>query len=303
MQSTGKQKGKQTENIKANTKTESKEKKQIKSKQKLYSGKPRLTKIKRTKVDQMMKIKTFKSKTRTNSFGIRSKYHGVYYLKLANVTWYGKFCYQGAMHRVGSFTTEEEAARAVNAMCVRLDIPMKNEEELFDPNYMKKNNRKSKFKGLDKRVPRDGQWIAQIWLDGFLYKVGTYQTEENAARAVDEKCRELRYAPVNEKLLKDEESLLDIQDDLENISESTNQTYDKSKPDVSMKIESKQIQNQKLNEVQELDNDIEEYLPLTWEEKYFLRYFCGLDLDFLQKVEIRQWHNNWDSNNSRLYCK
>jgi hypothetical protein len=207
------------------------------------------------------------------------------------------------MHRVGSFTTEEEAARAVNAMCVELGIPMKNEEELFDPNYMKENNHKSKFKGLDKRVPRDGQWTAQIWLDGFLHKVGTYQTEENAARAVDEKCRELRYEPVNEKLLNEKELLLDIQDDLENITESTNQTYDKSKPDALIKIESNKIENQKLNELQELDNDMEEYLPLGRQEKYFLRYFCGFDLNFLQKVEIRRWHNNWDSNNSQFYCK
>ena len=95
---------------------------------------------------------------------------------------------------LGSFQSEEDAARAVDDFFVELGLARKHFPE--EGEVQKASvEMASQFLGIF-RSPQSKRWAAEIRIDGKKACLGTYDSEEEAARAYDEQAAPLGM-PVN----------------------------------------------------------------------------------------------------------
>lgn len=116
------------------------------------------------------------------------------------VTWGGKswqaqFKYAGKFYGCGNHAVELDAAKAVNAMCAFLKIPLKN-PGIGIGKLRKPRKKTSKFRGVT-QAKRSDRWRAYVHHEGQQIMIGTYETEDYAARAVNLQCNILGISPKN----------------------------------------------------------------------------------------------------------
>lgn len=121
-----------------------------------------------------------------------SKYKGVFKERSKRCPWFAAIRFEGKTYYLGSFATELEAAKAYNDAAKKLygefaclnDIP----DEVPDLTS-KLREKTSRFKGVHKN--EYGRWVAQIHINGKTRHVGVYDTEIEAAKAYNEKAKEV----------------------------------------------------------------------------------------------------------------
>jgi len=101
---------------------------------------------------------------------------------------------EGKATRLGAFCSEEEAARAYDERAAALGKPMNFPTEGHEQAV---KNGSSKYRGVTKRGKK---WVAAIGIDGRMKSLGTFDSEEAAARRFDEAAAPLGRA-VNFPLL------------------------------------------------------------------------------------------------------
>ena len=126
-----------------------------------------------------------------------SKYRGVTWSKRDN-KWQAQVWLNGKHHHLGLFASEEAAARAVDAFVRKhglaekrgLNFPTKAEVKQGIRWAVKHGRGRSKFIGVcwDKD---NGQWVAQIRINGKRKHIGLYDTPEEAALAFDARAAEV----------------------------------------------------------------------------------------------------------------
>jgi hypothetical protein len=122
-----------------------------------------------------------------------SKYEGVHW-NFDDMLWGATGLNQSEHVPLGSFESEEAAARAVDDHFVDLGLPRRHfpeEGRLRQASV----EAVSQFIGV-KRNPKYKTWYAQVSIDGKMTTLGSYDSEEGAARAYDEQAAALG-RPVN----------------------------------------------------------------------------------------------------------
>jgi hypothetical protein len=122
-----------------------------------------------------------------------SEFVGVYRKPTAK-KWEAVINVEGKATRLGAFDSEEEAARAYDAQAAALGKPVNFPSEGQE---QAANQGSSKYRGVSKRGKK---WIASIKSDGKQKHLGTFDSEEAAARRFDEAAAPLGRA-VNFPLL------------------------------------------------------------------------------------------------------
>jgi hypothetical protein len=166
---------------------------------------------------------------RVKKEGTISKYHGVSYFTIDKI-WRASFVKDNITYYIGRFKNEIDAAKAYNKKAkevygkfARLNIfedepstDIDEEEPSIDITNLNKvdeikeiKERKTRFRGvtLDKN-----RYSAEIFKDNIRYYLGTYGTEEDAAKAYNKKAKEL-YG--------DRASLNDVEGDIEIVGHKT----------------------------------------------------------------------------------
>ena len=137
-----------------------------------------------------------------------SSFVGVTYTKLKDKggKWKAQICIDGKMKHLGTFTFEDEAAKAYDEALVaqgaiRVNFPSAQEKaEQDDTDAQLRANEKtarerqergeqaSSFAGVTYKKLNDkgGKWRAHIWVDGKKKSLGTFTFEDEAAKAYDE---------------------------------------------------------------------------------------------------------------------
>ena len=128
-----------------------------------------------------------------------SKYRGVSRNKGSkSKPWVAQINIDGKQKYLGYHATEEEAARAHDAEGARLGQELNFPEEWedvedFEEKYealsykgKRKASSSSKYRGVYRNHRRQSKpWVANIKIDGKMQYLGSYATEEEAARAYD----------------------------------------------------------------------------------------------------------------------
>ena len=148
-------------------------------------------------IEEKYEALSYKGKRKASS---SSKYRGVsLYKRRKSKPWQAQITIDGKKKYLGSYATEEEAARAYDAEGARLghelNFPEEWEnvediEEKYEALSYKKGKCKapssSKYRGVTlNKSNKSKPWQAQIWIDGKLKYLGSYATEEDAARFHD----------------------------------------------------------------------------------------------------------------------
>ena len=125
-----------------------------------------------------------------------SKYRGVSRLKRVHTTlWQSQIKVNGKMHYLGHYATEEEAARAFDDQAARFgrELNFPDEWEGTKVLHGVKRSSSSKYRGVYRRKNVKGSrtWQAEISINGSTKYLGTYATEEEAARAFDDQAARL----------------------------------------------------------------------------------------------------------------
>jgi hypothetical protein len=117
----------------------------------------------------------------------KSKFVGVRRQRTVKGWWEANIKIDGKLLYLGTFESEEEAARVYDERAGGLLMPVNFPEE-WETQARKPGS--SKFRGVSK--PRRGsKWEARISLAGKTTYLGTFESEEEAARAFDERAAPL----------------------------------------------------------------------------------------------------------------
>lgn len=141
-----------------------------------------------------------------------SRYKGVQYFKAEGV-WIANIMVDGKSVRIGSFQTEELAAKAYNikAKELRGEYAYLNDidhtefdiEKFNQMRYTRRNKRKeggtSKFIGV---IHKNGVWRSEVMFNGKKETVGTFNTEIEAAQAYNNRIIEI-YGEFADAMLND----------------------------------------------------------------------------------------------------
>jgi len=130
-------------------------------------------------------------KIRRNS----TDYYGV---KWQHKRWVAQFMHEGTRYYIGGFENKEDAARAVNLQCRELKIALKNPSVQLSENETLetfkeqiRRNSTNPYHGISWQ-PKIQKWHARLKHNGIHYYVGVYTNKEDAAKAVNLQCRELK---------------------------------------------------------------------------------------------------------------
>lgn len=126
---------------------------------------------------------------------LTSRYKGVYWDNDIK-KWRAEIYFEGKKHVLGRTSSENEAARLYNKKAKEFFKEFAKENIIFDndrtypENYTKREIRStsSKYKGvsLDKqRAHQKKKWVAHTRFNGKRIKIGRFETEEDAKKALD----------------------------------------------------------------------------------------------------------------------
>jgi len=247
----------------------------------------------------------FEADTKPTPKKKQSKYKNVYFHQSSKQYWIPRVHFQHKYHNFGCFQTEEEAARAVNKKCKEFGIKEKNPEYLFDESYVKTTKYKSKFKCLSLHNSHAIHWLAVLYIDKKMLRLGYFKNEKDAARAVDKKCMELGMEPLNRELLFNE-SRCEDRLNLENL-EGKNVLRD----DLDTKLMYSEIflENVDANDmVRRYDNGVQQLNPDSnqydcFDDTYYSYDFNDDEESSFEDEDILQaqaWRQKWDR--IRLSC-
>ena len=151
-------------------------------------------------IEEKYEAISYKKGNRTASSS-SSKYRGVSLNKgKKSKPWEARIRIDGKRKHLGYHATEEEAARAYDAEGARLERELnfpeewKNVEDIeekYEALSYKKGKREassssSKYQGVSRnKSNKSNPWKAEIRIDGKYKYLGSYATEEEAARAYD----------------------------------------------------------------------------------------------------------------------
>jgi len=121
-----------------------------------------------------------------------SKYLNVRWSKRKKV-WRAQLTLRKKTHDLGAFETEVEAAIAINDLCRSLKIPLRNPqaESITNTNPQPERNKSSKYVNVcwSKRIKA---WRAELTLRKHTHDLGVFETELEAALAINDLCRSLK---------------------------------------------------------------------------------------------------------------
>jgi len=121
-----------------------------------------------------------------------SQYKGVFLHKKSG-KWYVLMCLKGEKPKYGGiFNDQLDAAKRVNQICEKLEIPLRNPGIAGMPNEQSQRGAKiSQYKGVSFHK-ESGNWSSILCLKGQKPKYGgSFMTELNAAKRVNQLCEEL----------------------------------------------------------------------------------------------------------------
>merc|ERR1711881_730431 len=102
--------------------------------------------------------------------------------------WRAQMVHNGKTHGLGTYVNEEDAAHAINRKCLELRVSVKN--KTLDPNTMppvQQKKRKGKYTCVYWSEEK-GKWLGQFMHQKKRTFIGYFNTELEAAQAVNEKC-------------------------------------------------------------------------------------------------------------------
>lgn len=121
-----------------------------------------------------------------------SRFKGVSWHRV-NRTWTAYVTFQRKRAYLGSFTDEEDAARAYDEAAVQLHGEFARTNEMLgllppanhnDAGQRLSKQHTSRFRGVYRH--RENRWVTRIWYRGETVYIGSFADEEIAARAYDE---------------------------------------------------------------------------------------------------------------------
>ena len=137
--------------------------------------------------------------------GYTSAYRGVHWNKKAR-RWICNITVDGKPKYVGSFTSEKDAARAWNDRAREMgredlnDVSEdedEDEDEVEDDEEVEERGYTSAYRGVH-WVKSNRRWRASVWVDGKTKHLGTFTSEKAAARAWNDRARELGRDDIND---------------------------------------------------------------------------------------------------------
>jgi hypothetical protein len=140
--------------------------------------------------------------------GKSSKYSDVYWEQESKM-WHARLNYNGKSISCGRFHSEIDAAIAVNTKCSELGLPLKNTDVQgynLAPRHGFKKTSQYKHVNWDRSSKK---WRAQMSIHGKQTYIGLYESERDAAIAVNDKCQELGL-PLRNQILDFNQSTMDI---------------------------------------------------------------------------------------------
>mmetsp|Transcript_46434 Transcript_46434/g.93725 ORF Transcript_46434/g.93725 Transcript_46434/m.93725 type:complete len:353 (+) Transcript_46434:33-1091(+) len=149
------------------------------------------TSLKRSALDEDPDHIEDSPKPRKTPKASKSKFAGVSYSSTSD-KWLAHITIDGKAFDLGTFETEEDAARHYDEQAIRqgrppLNFPEKSPKQVSaNPKYLNKAEREaSKFVGVSWNR-KNQKWVVQICIDGKQIYLGSFVEEEEAARKYDE---------------------------------------------------------------------------------------------------------------------